>query len=91
MKSTHIYIKCIINNNNNNNNNNNSNNNNNNYNNNKHIKEKKILFTIHNFKYKYVQGKIIYVKVTSCSLVLKSAKKLVRKNSGSAFHCLGEK
>ena len=64
-----IYIsvkKCII-------NNNNSNNNNNN-NNNKHIKEKKMLFTIHNFKYKYAEAKRIYMKVTSCILVLKPAK-----------------
>ena len=30
------------------------------------------------------------MKVTFCILVLKSAKKLVRKKSGSAFHCLAE-
>ena len=46
---------------------------------------------IYNFKYKYVQAKRIYVKVTPCILVLKSAKILVRKKSGSAFHCLAEK
>ena len=48
-------------------------------------KEKKIFSQI------YVQEKRIYMKVTSCILVLKSAKKVVRKKSGSAFHCLAEK
>ena len=54
---------------------------------------KKISFTIHNFKFKYVRQKesTFNMKVTSCILVLKSAKKLVRKKSGSAFHCLAEK
>ena len=48
-----------------------------------------MLFTI---KSKYVRAKRIYMKVTSCILVLKSAKKkLVGKKSGSAFHCLAEK
>ena len=56
-----------------------------------HVKEKKTLFTIHNFKFTYVEANRIYMKVTSCILVLKSAKKLVRKKSGSAFHCLAEK
>ena len=56
-----------------------------------HVKEKKTLFTIHNFKFTYVEANRIYMKVTSCILVLKSAKKLLRKKSGSAFHCLAEK
>ena len=46
---------------------------------------------IYNFKDKYVQAERIYVKVTPCILVLMSTKKLVRKNSGSVFHCLAEK
>ena len=51
---------------------------------------KKISFTIHNFKFKYVrqknlhEGNILYFSLKVC-------KKLVRKKSGSAFHCLAEK
>ena len=53
----------------------------------KNIKEN----IIYSFKYKYVQAKRIYIKGKPCILVLKSAKTLVRKDSGSAFHCLAEK
>ena len=34
-----------------------------------HVKEKKMLFTIRNFKFTYVQANRIYMKVTSCTWV----------------------